>query len=112
MLIAYAMSFMLVYSNGPCNIFAAIRHLLGKIHSTVRELFDCIFCTATWVGFTLSLINTFLLREYPFTPMNLYFQDMEWWIKLIGDGCITASIAYILNTIMEAIETISIRKEE
>ena len=102
-LLAYGISFAFVQSMGPFNIFQHIRDWMQKIHPTLGDLFDCMFCFPTWVGLVLSLINVFLLPTIPFTPFMVVF-DMPILYTLIGDMFVTASGVYIINTLVEAFE--------
>lgn len=100
-LLAYGISFAFVESNGPFDIFDKIRDFFGNIHGTFANLFDCMFCFPTWVGFCLSIINITLFPTVAFTPFMLWF-DLPWYITIIGDMFTTASGVYILYTVVDS----------
>ena len=99
-LIAYGISFAFVESMGPFNLFHHIRELMGKIHPTFGDLFDCMFCFPTWVGLTLSIVNILLFPTIAFSPMMLLF-DAPWYITVLGDMFATASGVYLINSMVE-----------
>jgi len=102
-LVAYGISFMLVYSNGPFHIFEKIRKYAPKIHPHFEEMLSCMFCTPTWVGFGLSIIdNIFGTNVTPFHM--LYGGELNVVYITMLDMVATASSVYLIDTIQNNIE--------
>lgn len=103
--IAYGISNHFVYAHGPMHIYDHIRCLAEKIHPNLGELFQCMICFPTWVGFVLSAANSFLLPELKLTPgMLLMSGYAPWWIIMIIDGFFASGIVWQIHTAQEALE--------
>ena len=103
-LVAYGISFMFVYSNGPFHIFDKIRTIAKKIHPHMEELLSCMFCTPTWVGFGLSVFDS--IFRLGFTPFHTLWNASGVNVILITmfDMVVTASSVYLINTIQNRLE--------
>ena len=104
-IVAYAISNHFVYAHGPMHLYDKIRELAGKIHPNFGELFQCMICFPTWVGFILSVANSFFLPELAVTPMMLLLAGYApWWIIMILDGFFSFCIVWLIHTFQEALE--------
>lgn len=87
----YGMTSILVWGS----IFEGTRVFIKKYSKFFGDLISCTLCTATWVGFFMSimlggLINTFI--ELPMIP-TIFF-----------DGMFTAGAVWAINAIVEFFE--------
>lgn len=87
----YGMTSILVWGS----IFERTRVFIKKYSKFFGDLISCTLCTATWVGFFMSimlggLINTFI--ELPMIP-TIFF-----------DGMFTAGAVWAINAIVEFFE--------
>ena len=87
----YGMTSILVWGS----IFEKARTFIKKHSKFFGDLISCTLCTATWVGFFMSLIlggliNTFI--ELPIVP-TIFF-----------DGMFTAGAVWAVNAIVEFFE--------
>jgi hypothetical protein len=87
----YGMTSILVWGS----IFERPRIFIKKHSKFFGDLITCTLCTATWVGFFMSLIlggliNTFV--ELPIVPTTFF------------DGMFTAGAVWALNAIVEFFE--------
>jgi hypothetical protein len=87
----YGMTSILVWGS----IFEGTRNFIKKYSKFFGDLISCTLCTATWVGFFMSiilggLINTFI--ELPMVP-TIFF-----------DGMFTAGAVWAINAIIEFFE--------
>ena len=106
-IIAYAISNHFVYAHGPAHIYDKIRELANKIHSNLGELFSCMICFPTWVGFILSAANSLLLPTLKLTPsMLLLSGSAPWWVIMILDGFFASGIVWLIHTLQEFFERI------
>lgn len=104
-IVAYAISNHFVYAHGPMHIYDHIRCLAEKIHPNLGELFQCMICFPTWVGFILSAANSFLLPSLDLTPtMMLMSGYAPWWVIMIIDGFFASGIVWLIHTVQEALE--------
>ena len=104
-IVAYAISNHFVYAHGPMHLYDKIREIAAKIHSNLGELFGCMICFPTWVGFILSAANTWFLPALKLTPMMLMLSGFApWWIIMILDGFFASGIVWLINTVQEALE--------
>ena len=103
MLVAYGMTTILVYGS----IFNGLRNIIHKAGSEdgffltrpvfkfLSELIQCPLCTATWVGFFLSL--TLFSPIHNFIGLNKY-------ISVFFDGMFSAGSVWAINAIIEWFE--------
>jgi hypothetical protein len=104
-IVAYAISNHFVYAHGPVHIYDKIRDLANKFSPNLGELFSCMICFPTWVGFILSVANSFFLPELAVTPMMLLLASYApWWIIMILDGFFASGIVWLIHTVQEALE--------
>lgn len=104
-LMAYSISNHFVYAHGPFHLYDHIRSVAAKIHSNLGELFNCMICFPTWIGFILSALNSLLLPTKALTPfMILLSGSAPWWVIMIFDGFFASGIAWLINTVQEALE--------
>jgi len=108
----YGFSNVIVYSNGPGDIFSKWRDLANKIHPKFGELFGCMMCLPMWVGFILSTINiVFFGALIAFTPMNLlliYFSVHGVFISILAvliDGAIASGTSWFIHNVEEYFES-------
>ena len=104
-ILSYAISNHFVYAHGPMHIYDPIRNIAEKIHPNIGELFNCMICFPTWVGFVLSAANSLLLPCIALTPMMVLLNTLApWWIIMVLDGFFASGIVWLINTVQEAIE--------
>lgn len=102
---AYAISNHFVYAHGPMHIYDKIREIMTKIHSNLGELFSCMICFPTWIGFILSAANSLLLPTLKLTPFMLLLSGSTfWWVIMILDGFFASGIVWLIHTCQEALE--------
>ena len=107
-IVAYAISNHFVYAHGPMHLYDKIRETACKIHPNLGELFGCMICFPTWVGFILSLGNSLLLPTVFLTPgMILLGAYAPWWVTMIIDGFFASCIVWLIHTAQEALERIN-----
>ena len=103
--VAYAISNHFVYAHGPMHIYDHIRCLAEKIHPNLGELFQCMICFPTWVGFILSVLNSLFLPLINLTPgMLLMGMYAPWWVIMVFDGFFASGIVWLIHTAQEALE--------
>jgi hypothetical protein len=104
-IVAYAISNHFVYAHGPMHIYDWIRDTAAKIHPNLGELFQCMICFPTWVGFMLSAANSFFLPYISLTPGMIMLGTLApWWIIMIIDGFFASGIVWLIHTLQEALE--------
>lgn len=104
-IVAFSISFLFVYSNGPFHIIDKVRHFFAWISPTFDELFDCMYCFPTWVGIGLSLLNQFAFPYIAFTPFVILLGGMApWWLIMLLDMFVTSGVVYIIDTIIKRLE--------
>jgi hypothetical protein len=104
-IVTYAISNHFVYAHGPMHLYDKIRELAEKIHPNFGELFQCMICFPTWVGFILSVANYFFLPYTDLTPGMVMLNTLTpWWIIMIVDGFFASGIVWLIHTLQEALE--------
>ena len=104
-IVAYAISNHFVYAHGPMHIYDWIRNTVVKIHPNLGELFQCMICFPTWVGFILSAANSLFLPYTELTPGMIVLGTLApWWIIMILDGFFASGIVWLIHTLQEALE--------
>lgn len=107
LLMAYGLSNLLVYGNGPYDIIYKFREFCNDKLPKLGEMLECMMCTSTNVGWIVSLINIILIPHIPFTPFNYVFSDISFWYLIIPfDAFITSGFVWIVHTIQETLESI------
>ena len=105
-IVAYGISNHFVYAHGPMHLYDKIRQLAFNIHSNLGELFQCMICFPTWVGFILSAANSWFLPTLELTPMMLVLGSFApWWVIMILDGFFASGIVWLINTVQEHYES-------
>ena len=104
-IVSYAISNHFVYAHGPMHLYDKIRELACKIHPNLGELFECMICFPTWVGFILSAANSLLLPAVNLTPFTILMGTVApWWIIMVLDGFFASGIVWLIHTFQEAME--------
>lgn len=102
---AYAISNHFVYAHGPMHLYDKIREIANKVHPNIGELFGCMICFPTWVGFILSVGNSLLVPTLSLTPFMLLLNgNAPWWIIMVLDGFFASGIVWLIHTLQEALE--------
>jgi len=92
----YGLSFMMVYQNGPFNLFSHIRN----ISKGLKDLLSCMFCTPTWLGMFASLLNITIFQTTPFTVGFLIFGSITYWpLIIMFDILITPVVVHFIDLI-------------
>jgi hypothetical protein len=87
------------------HIYDWIRDTAAKIHPNLGELFQCMICFPTWVGFILSAANSLFLPYIGLTPGMIMLGTLApWWIIMIIDGFFASGIVWLIHTLQEALE--------
>lgn len=103
-LLAFGISEMFVFFNGPFSIIGKLRDSLTNISDMAGELFGCMFCFSTWVGALLSALNYWLI-PIPFTPFNIIFEEYhKWWLIIPMDMFLTCGTTWLLYQLEEMLE--------
>ncbi len=104
-ILSYAISNHFVYAHGPMHLYDKIRDTAERIHPNLGELFACMICFPTWVGFVLSAANSLFIPNVSLTPMTLLLNGLApWWIIMVLDGFFASGIVWLINTIQETFE--------
>ena len=104
-IIAYGITNLFVFMNGPFHIFSLIREGAGAISKSLGELFDCPCCFGTWTGLVLSLCDVFFLKDFAITPFSLILGSQEpWWLICGLDMLYASSTVWLLHNIEERLE--------
>jgi MFS family permease len=90
-MIGYGMTSIIVWGS----IFESTRDFIKKRSKFFGDLISCTLCTATWVGFFLSILLGGLTN---------YFYEIPWYICLFTDGMFTAGSVWMVNAIIEFFE--------
>lgn len=105
-LFTYGFSLLLTTFNGPFGIVEKWRTFTDWIHPQFGELFNCIFCTSTWVGLLFSALNYWLI-PVKFTPFNIIFENTHfWWLIIFMDGMFTCGSTWLLHQLDEMMDRI------
>jgi hypothetical protein len=91
-LAAYGMTSILVWGS----IFENARTFIKKYSKFFGDLISCTLCTATWVGFFMSLTLGGLT--------NKFIPEQYWFTYLFFDGMVTAGAVWAINAIIEFFE--------
>lgn len=104
-IVAYSISNMFVFASGPFHVFERIRSLSAQISPNLGELFNCMICMPTWVGFVLSSLNLLLLPMFPMTPFNIILSGTNlWYLKIFLDMIFTSGAVWLIHTFQEMAE--------
>jgi hypothetical protein len=103
---AYNVSFWLVYSEGPFEIFDKFRNFVAKVSPQLRKALDCMNCTPTYIGLLASSINLIFFPTLPMTPFGILLYNKMWWgIIIVLDTIFTSGAVYLLHTLQEFLES-------
>lgn len=102
---AYGISAMLVYFNGPFGIIDRARAWISSWHRTFDELFSCMFCLPTNVGLMLSFIGLFIV-SMPITPFTMLYgcDSGQWYVIMPLDAAFTGAVVYLIDGIEKQLE--------
>lgn len=105
----YGISNMVVYSDGPFNVFSNFRKLMFKINNNLGELFSCMMCFPMWVGIIFSLIDIFLFTSFNLTPFNIILHNQAsgvciYFFVVLMDGAFASGMTWLIHTIQEYFE--------
>ena len=107
-IVAYGLSNMVVFGSGPFRIFEHIRNISNLIGEHFGQLFSCMMCFPANLGWVLSLLDWFLIKDIAFTPFNIILAGTGyWWLALILDCCFTSGIVWLIHHIEEFFENIA-----
>lgn len=104
----YGFSNMMVFGSGPFKIFERIRNISNSISEHFGKLFSCMMCFPANLGWVLSLIDWFFIKNIAFTPFNILLLGTNlWWLALILDCCFTSGIVWLIHNIETFFENIA-----
>lgn len=104
MIFAYGVANMVVYAEGPWNIFERIRELAKSISDGFGKLFTCMMCFSTWVGLLASIVDL-LIPSIIFTPFNMILVGSGlWWLIPLLDAGFTSGAVWLIHNFEEACE--------
>lgn len=108
----FGLTEMLVFFDGPFDLIAKFRDLVSDLSEKLGELFNCIFCTSTWIGILFS-VTDLLVSKTKFTPFNLLLNDDSLWFLIVPlDMMFACGSVYILHSMRDAIGGDTVREEE
>lgn len=95
---AYGFSNMMVFGSGPFRIFEHIRNITDRISEHFGTLFKCMMCFPANLGWVMSVIDWFLIKDIAFTPFNILLAGSGmWWLALILDCFFTSGIVWLIH---------------
>lgn len=100
----YGVTNIVVHSNGPLWIFKFWRKLTNSIHPAIGELFSCVMCFSTWVGFALSLIDIYVLKNQTITPFNMILNNESVWLVVLLDMFFASGVTWLIHQFEELME--------
>lgn len=104
----YGISNMMVFGSGPFRIFEHIRNITSSISEHFGSMFQCMMCFPANLGWALSLIDWFLVKDVAFTPFNLLLISTNlWWLAMILDLCFTSGAVWLIHNFESFFETIA-----
>lgn len=107
-IVAYGFSNMMVFGSGPFRIFERIRNLSDRISEHFGSLFKCMMCFPANLGWVLSIIDWFLIKDIAFTPFNIFLAGTGmWWLALILDCFFTSGIVWLIHNVEIFFENLS-----
>jgi len=111
--VSYGFSNMMVFGSGPFRIFEHIRSITMRISEHFGTMFQCMMCFPANLGWVLSLIDWFLIKEVAFTPFNIILAGTGlWWLALLMDCCFTSGIVWFIHHVESFFERISEEETE
>lgn len=104
-IICYSISNMFVNAYGPFGMFQKIHDAAERVHPNLGELFSCMICFPTWVGFTLSLLNYIFLPYVCLTPCSIILGSIApWYVIVFFDGMFASGITWLIHSWQESTE--------
>lgn len=108
----FGLTEMLVFFDGPFDLIAMFRDAMSELSEKLGALFNCIFCTSTWIGIVFSIIDL-LVGGCTFTPFNLIIHnDSLWFIIVPLDLMFACGSVYFLHSLREMIGGDTTRETE
>ena len=105
---AYGLSNMVIFGSGPFRIFEALRYFGNRISDHFGKLFTCMMCFPANLGWIVSLIDWFFIKEIALTPFNIVLDGTNlWWLALLCDCCFTTGIVWLIHYIESFFEVIA-----
>lgn len=105
---AYGLSNMMVFGSGPFRIFERIRNITDRISEHFGSMFKCMMCFPANIGWVVSLIDWFLVKQIAITPFNILLAGTNlWWLALLCDCCFTSGIVWITHNVESFFESIA-----
>lgn len=105
---AYGLSNMMVFGSGPFRIFEHIRNITDRISEHFGSMFKCMMCFPANIGWAVSLIDWFLVKQIAITPFNILLAGTNlWWLALLCDCCFTSGIVWITHNVESFFESIA-----
>lgn len=105
--VVYGFSNMMVFGSGPFRIFEHVRNLADRISEHFGSLFKCMMCFPANLGWVLSLVDWFLIKDIAFTPFNIFLAGTGlWWLALILDCFFTSGIVWLIHNVETFFENI------
>lgn len=105
---AYGFSNMMVFGSGPFRIFERIRNITARISEHFGSLFTCMMCFPANLGWVMSLIDWFFVKNVAFTPFNILLAGTGlWWLALILDCFFTSGVVWIIHNVELFFENIA-----
>lgn len=105
---AYGLSNMVVFGSGPFSIFEALRYFGNRISEHFGKLFSCMMCFPANLGWIVSLIDWFFVKDIALTPFNIVLDGTNlWWLALLCDCCFTSGIVWLIHYIESFFEVIA-----
>lgn len=101
LIVAYNISFWLVYKNGPFGLFQRFRDIVAWFSRSFAEVFNCMNCTPTWVGLFLSSANALFAPEMAMTPVRLAFGAdlLPWYVIVAFDAVFTSGAVFLIDVL-------------
>lgn len=107
-IVCYGWTNMQAFTDGPFHIFSKIRDIASSISEHFGKLFSCAICFPANLGWLLSLIDWFFIKQIAFTPFNILLTGTGlWWLAMLFDCCFTSGIVWIIHNIESFFESIA-----
>lgn len=108
----FGLTEMLVFFDGPFDLIAKFRDIATELSEKFGALFNCIFCTSTWIGIIFSIVDL-CVKDCQFTPFNLALNNDSLWFLIIPlDLMYACGIEYLLHSLREMIGGDTLRDTE
>ena len=109
----YGISSALVYYRGPFGVIDKFRGLIAS-NENLNELFSCMFCLPTNIGFVMSVLSILFSASVPFTPFTVLFAGnlYLWPFIVLFDGFYTGAVVSIIDTFVDRISTTKMSDEK